>query len=188
MGCTHKETVEEAVRILKDYGYLVKTEAWVSTILGYANKYLPEESLDKLYRDFKFNIANVFLGKNSPWIHLHNPQFQTRLDIVGLYYADLRDLPLRIFFNKKNDGEIALRTMLIEVEHRHSIEKALERIKGFPAGGKAIIWTEGEIGGTLEDIPVIIAKNDGFGCYIPELYQVLEEHINKIKRAHPSKI
>ena len=123
----------------------------------------------------------MFLGRDSPWIHLHNPEFQTRLDVVGLYYADCEGLPLHTFFVRKDPVEIALRTVLIEVEHRHSIEEAVERIKGYPAGKKIIVWTRGNKGGMLEDIPIIVARNDGFGCYILELFEILEDHIDDIK-------
>jgi len=33
--CSHKEAVKEVVNTLKDHGYIVKTEAWASTTLGY---------------------------------------------------------------------------------------------------------------------------------------------------------
>lgn len=73
-----------------------------------------------------------------------------------------------------------MRTILIEVEHRHSIEEALDRLKYFPAGKKIIVWTRGEKGGALEDVPIIVARNEGFGCYIPELTKILQEHIENI--------
>jgi len=173
VGCSHREVVREVMRTLKNWRYIVKTEAWVSKTLN-----SPE--------NFKFNVANAFLGKNSPWISLHNPEFQTRLDVMGVYYADYIDsdgvpMPLYTFFAKKKAEEIALRTILIEVENRHSIEEAVERIKDFPAGKKIIVWTRGERGGILDDIPVIIARDEGFGCYIPGLTRILQEHIENVK-------
>lgn len=151
MECSHQEAVKEVVRMLENQGYIVKTEAWMSTTLGYRwwnwNSVWIEDNPDKWCRDFTFNVANAFLGRNSPWIHLHNPEFQTRLDIVGLYYGDCKGLPLYTFFVRKDPAEIALRTVLIEVEHRHSIEEAIKRIKGYPARKKIIVWTRGDRGG-----------------------------------------
>lgn len=180
--CSHQEAVKEVVRTLENQGYIVKTEAWASTIWGYRHTSVwIEDDLDKWYRGFSINVANMFLGRNSPWIHLHNPEFQTRLDVVGLYYADCEELPLYTFFVRKSPTEVALRTVLIEVEHRHSIKKAIKRIKGYPAGKKIIVWTEGDRGGVLEDIPIIVASKNGYGCYIPELLEILEEHIREIR-------
>jgi len=173
--CSHQEAIRETVKILKDYGYVVKTEVWASTALGYNYgqiDFMNKDDIKRYYRDFKFNIANMFLGRNSPWISLHNSQFQTRLDIVGICYADLKEPSPYTFFVRKEPEEIALRTILIEVENKHSLEKAIERIRSFPAGAKVIIWTRGEIEGMLEDIPIIVAKNYKFSCYIPELYEI----------------
>ena len=188
--CSHQEAVKEVVGTLKNQGYIVKTEAWASTTLGgYRNNSVwIEDDLDKWYRDFKFNVANMFLGRNSPWISLHNPEFQTRLDVVGLYYADCEGLPMYTFFVRKDPTEVALRTVLIEVEHRHSIEEAIKRIKGYPAGKKIIVWTGGDRGGMLEDIPITVARNNGFGCYIPKLLEILEEHIREIKERKITKV
>ncbi len=193
MECSHKETVMEVSRVLTTKGFIVKREAWFSTTLGVEFKdeyedvlevvlgpyYTCRKSNDDTFSKFKFNVANAFLGANSPWIGMHNPEFQTRIDIIGVYYADLEGLPLYTFFVRKDPKEIALRTILIEVEHRHSLEKAVERIKYYPTN-KLIIWTRGETGGFLEGIPVITARNDGFGCYVPELPKILDSLIEKI--------
>ena len=96
MECSHREAVEETVRVLRKWGYIVKKEAWICTTL-----------------DFKYNIANAFLRSRSPWISLHNPYFQTRLDVIGLYYADYAGMDLYTFFARKRAEEIALRTILI---------------------------------------------------------------------------
>lgn len=169
MGCSHKEVVNIVVDTLINWGYIVKMEAWVSKTLN---------SIEK----FKFNIANAFLGKNSPWISLHNPEFQTRLDVVGIYYDDCMEMPLHTFFARKSAEEITFRTILIEVEHRHSLEEAVGRIKDFPAGKKIIVWTRGRIGGFLENIPIIVARDESFGCYVPELPKILQEHIESIRK------
>lgn len=185
MECTHREAVREVVRTLENYGYIVKTEVWVSAGLGHG--FENDLRLDERVEGFKIDIANALLGNISPWIHSRSSKFQTRLDVVGLYYADCKGLPLYTFFVKTDAGEISLRTILIEVEHRHSIEEALSRLKGLPAGKKGIVWTEGDIGGELEGIPIVVARDDGFGCYIPKLYEILEEHIDKIRR-RPSRV
>lgn len=185
----HWEVVKEVVRMLENQGYIVKTEARTSTTWGYRdNSVWIEDDLDKWYRDFSINVANMLLGRNSPWIHLHNPEFQTSLDVVGLYYADCEGLPLNTFFVRKDPTEVALRTVLIEVERRHSIGEAIKRIKGYPARKKIIVWTGGDRGGVLEDIPIIVARNNGFGCYIPELLEILEEHVREIKERKITKV
>ncbi|ADB58898.1 hypothetical protein [Archaeoglobus profundus] len=183
--CSHQEAVREVVRTLKEYGYIVKTEAWASTILGHRDCYIDSSGdfdVERWYRDFKFNVANMFLGRHSPWISIHNPNFQTRLDVVGLYYADCEELSLYSFFARTDPFEVAKRTILVEVEHRHSLEEAIKRIKDYPAGRKVILWTGGEIGGVLEEIPIVVAKKYEGDCYISlEFTDILEEHIREIK-------
>ena len=169
--CEHKEAVKEVVKTLTNYGYLVSVEAWICTSLA---------SLDK----FKFNVANIFLKSVSPWRYLHNPNFQTRLDVVGLYYKDLEGLDPYTFFTKRGAEEIALRTILVEVERRHSLDEAILRIRDFPAGRKVIVWTRGEFGGIIEGIFVLPARDDGYGCYIPNFVSLISEHIREIEEGH----
>ena len=180
--CSHSEAVKIVVEALNNYGYIVKTEAWFSTILGDISKCIDEREIEDAYRKFKFNVANAFLGYRSPWIGLHTPEFQTRLDVVGVYYGDCEGLPLYTFFVRKEPWEIALRTILVEVEHKHSIEKAVDRIKNFPAGKKVIVWTRGRFGGVLEGIPVVVARRYLSECDLdPRFIEILEEHINDVR-------
>ncbi len=184
----HREVVDEVVRTLRNRGYVVKTEAWASTSLGYrSNSLWREYDLEEWYRSFSSNVANMLLGSNSPWISLHNPEFQTRLDVVGLYYADLERVPLHTFFVRKDPKEVALRTILVEIEHRHSLEEAVERIRGYPAGKKIIVWTRGSSGGVLDDIPILIARNEGFGWYITGLLEILDEHAREVSSLRENK-
>ena len=91
---------------------------------------------------------------------------QRRLDVIGLYFGDCERMSYPEFFRKEPE-ESSLRTILIEIEHKHFLEKAVERIKNIQIGKKVIIWTEGEmklaeksLSGFFEDEPDIYRIED----------------------------
>ncbi len=170
----HRIVVKSVEKILQEYGYITKTEAWLSKTLT-----SPE--------DFKSNVAIAFLGSDSPRI-THTPEFPTRVDVIGIYAKDLPEPLFHTLLFGKDADEIALRTILVEVEHKHSIEKAIKRIRAFPAGAKVIVWTQGRDRGVIEGIPLLPVSIESFDTpRIKGLTEVLQNHVNRIRSVVGSK-
>jgi len=119
MGLFHEEVKRKVVDELARNGYVVKTEAWLSTSNTGVKWIKP------------YVHMNFF--KTSPYRHLHNPSFQTRIDILAVLIEDIW------LIGRLSSEEIAKRTILIEVENKHSIEEAIKRIKPYEVGAKAIV-------------------------------------------------
>ena len=161
MGLFHEEVKRQIVDKLIRNEYIVKTEAWLSTSNTSAKWIKP------------YVHMNFF--KTSPYRYLHNPRFQTRIDILAVFIEDIW------LIGRLPCEDIAKRTILIEVEDKHSIEKAIKRIKPYEVGAKAIVKIGISRRGELDGIPILKAERDIFGeWYIDGLHELILNHKEEI--------
>ncbi len=161
-GTIPRRSKEKGCKRIGKKWVVVKTEAWLSTSNTSVKWIKP------------YVHMNFF--KISPYRHLHNPRFQTRIDILAVLIEDVW------LIGRLPSEEIAKRTMLIEVEDKHSIEEAIKRIKPYEVGAKAIVKIGISKGGELDGIPILKAERDIFGdWYIEGLYELVLNHKEIIK-------